>query len=365
MEFTIVNIKELNDVLKSVSRAALGRTTLEAFTLLKIDSNAEKNRVKFTCSNGELFISAIVDAEVKTGGTILVPAKTITAAISKFNCEITFKVDDEQLYLKSGKSKMKFGIIDTIFPKVLAMKSKYEFEVDKNALTEAISKTIFAASQDLTKGNISGILFEFDKEFVTTVGVDGFRMAVCKMPTKTDKPVSIIIPARFLAEVVNVATKVKDEIVSFKTDGTTARFKFENMSITVRLLDGEFIDYKEILPKENKTKVTVNKNEFYKAVDRTTLISNDDRHHKVVFDIGNDKILVDSASQEGSVSEEVEATVTGRGLKIGFNAKYILEALKRIPEKEITLEFQEPVKPVYISVGQMYEQIVLPVRLQD
>jgi DNA polymerase-3 subunit beta len=156
-----------------------------------------------------------------------------------------------------------------------------------------------------------------------------------------------------------------EEEITFLLDNKKAILLFENVKIVLRLLEGDFIKYKDILPSENKCKVKINKAFMHESMERASLLSREGKNNIIKFKVEDDKITIKSRSEEGNVKEEVPAKKEGSDIEIGFNSKYIIDVLKVLEDEEILIEFVSSVKPCVIKpvTGIGYEYLVLPVRI--
>jgi DNA polymerase-3 subunit beta len=229
-----------------------------------------------------------------------------------------------------------------------------------------IKKTSFAASIDESKGIIVGVLIEMEEESLNMVALDGFRMAITREAVKNREKKKIIIAARILNEINKIISENEDsKEIFFILDEKKAVFLLDGTKIVLRLLEGDFIKYNDILPKEYKSKVKVNRSELLNSIERASLLAKEGKNNLIKLSIFRDKIIITSRSEEGNVKEEVFIEKEGTDLDIGFNSKYILDVLKAVSDESITMEFNTSVSPCLIKPleGRAFEYLVLPVRI--
>lgn len=368
----ITEKKVLQSVVKNAIKAKAGRTTIEVLKCLKIEANKEKQEIKITGSNIELFISERFNATVYEEGVCLVAATFFAEAINKCDGEIEIVVESGTMKINSGSMKLNVVTMNPDdFPKPKKIKDdNVHFVMEKEAFQRLVGKTIFAASSDEVSGIICGILLDITQNNITAVGLDGFRVSTCSTSIEVDGSKKIIIKARLLNEISKVLAKTDAEEIKIIADDQVVRFDFDKTRIIVSMLSGEYFKYNEVFPTTHYTSVLIDKKELYNAVDRSTILSfsdNANKHNLVKFQIGKDHVMISSTSQIGNVSQEVPAKVTGNDLLIGFNARYVLEALKKIEEDEVKLEFQSGVKPLIIRIpdNERFKQLILPVRINN
>ena len=229
-----------------------------------------------------------------------------------------------------------------------------------------IKKTSFAASIDESKGIIVGVLVEMEEESLNMVALDGFRMAITREVMKNEEKKKIIIAARILNEINKIISENEDsKDIYLILDEKKAVFLLDETKIVLRLLEGDFIKYNDILPKEHKTRVVVNRNEMLGSIERASLLAKEGKNNLIKLSIFRDKIIITSRSEEGNVKEEVFIEKEGVDLDIGFNSKYILDVLKAINDESLVMEFNTSVSPCMIKPleGREFEYLVLPVRI--
>jgi len=198
------------------------------------------------------------------------------------------------------------------------------------------------------------------------VALDGFRMAITREKMKNEEKRKIIISARILNEINKIITENEESReIYLILDEKKAIFLLEDTKIVLRLLEGEFIRYSDILPKEYKCKVNVNRMDLLNSIERASLLAKEGKNNLIKMSIFRDKIIITSRSEEGNVKEEVFIEKEGSDLDIGFNSKYLLDVLKAVNDETINLEFNTSVSPCLIKPveGIEYEYLVLPVRI--
>ena len=242
-----------------------------------------------------------------------------------------------------------------------------------------IKQTIFTASQDLSKPALTGLLTKVHEGLLEIVAIDGFRIAyraqkgeyMCSVQGTQDAPkthlhrVSAIIPAKTMGEIAKLAGN--EDITLHMADGKVL-FQMENCIAVSRLLEGNFIDYEKLLAVESIVTVKLNRKELLEAVGRACLISDENNKRlPVKLDISNGVIKISSKGSMDSMNEEIAVVTEGGNLAVGFNPRYIIEALKAIESDEITITFGGALKPCVITPaeGDESKHLVLPLRLQS
>ena len=356
--------------LNIVSKAVTSRTTIPILKgiLIKVDEEGF-----ITMSSSDLDISIedkfeVVDFEP---GEIVVQAKLFGDIIRKLPSEIIYIEENEgNLIIRSTSSEFNIvGSPSDEFPKINLGEQSERITFDKELLKEMIKKTSFAASVDESRGVITGVLLEMKEDILNMVALDGFRMAVSREYVKNGKEQNIIIPARTLNEVAKIISEseTEEENVDLLLNEKRAVFVIGNIKVVVRLLDGEYVKYNDILPKESQLRIVLNRNNFMEAIERASLFAKVGKNNLIKLNIMENELEITSKSEEGNVRENVYISREGKDLVIGFNSKYLLDSLKAVEDENISMLFNTPISPCLIRPleGNEYEYLVLPVRITN
>lgn len=356
--------------LNIVSKAVTSRTTIPILKgiLINVDENGF-----VTMSSSDLDISIenkfeVVDFEP---GEIVVQAKLFGDIIRKLPSDIIY-IEEKEGNLTIRCSSSEFNIIGSPsdeFPKINLGENGEKLVFDKEVLKEMIKKTSFAASVDESRGVITGVLFEIKEDSFNMVALDGFRMAVTREFVKNAADQSFIIPARTLNEVQKILseTDTEKEDVELILNEKRALFIIDNIKVVIRLLDGEYVKYNDILPKESQLKVVLNRSDLMEAIERASLFAKVGKNNLIKLNIQENELEITSKSEEGNVRENVYISREGKDLVIGFNSKYLIDSLKAIDDENIVMLFNTPISPCLITPveGNEYEYLVLPVRITN
>lgn len=356
--------------LNTVSKAVTSRTTLPILKgiMLSVDENGY-----LTMSASDLDISIEEKIEVSDfiAGEIVVQAKLFSDIIRKLPSGIVIIEENSgNLDIRCGSSE--FNIVGSSadeFPRINIEEGNEKIVFDKEILKDMIRKTSFAASIDEARGVITGILIELKEKNINMVSLDGFRMAVTRESMINGKEDNIIIPARILNEIAKIITETESEKsdIDFYMADRRAIFMIDNIKVVARLLEGEFVNYEDILPKESAIKIICNKNDLLESIERASLLAKVGKNNLIKLDIKENILEITSRSEEGNVKEEVIISNDGKNLIIGFNSKYLIDALKNIDEENISMYFNTPISPCLIKPieGAGFEYLVLPVRITN
>lgn len=368
MKFTC-NQQTLSKALNTVSKAVTSRTTIPI--LKGILLKAQNDQLILSASDLDMSIEKKIDVSVKEEGALVVSAKLFSDIIRKLpSGEIEIEEQENNTIVIRCKSSefVILGQPSDEFPCIGEISEKNKLTIEKELLKDMIKRTSFAASIDESKGIIVGVLIEIEENLLHMVALDGFRMAVNREQVENDDVRKIIIAARILNEINKIISETEEDTdLSIILDDKKAVFLLEDTKIVLRLLEGEFIKYKDIIPKQHQTRVIINRSELLDSIERASLLAKEGKNNLIKMAILSDKIVITSRSEEGNVKEEISISKEGNEMEIGFNSKYVLDVLKVINDDEIVMELNTSVTPCMIKPieGNAYEYLVLPVRISS
>lgn len=354
-----------------VSKAVTSRTTIPILKgiLLRV---SEDGILTMSASDLDLTIEKKIEVEGAEAGEVVVQAKLFGDIIRKLpNSMIHVSEQNTNLLIQCANSEFNIvGFAADEFPNIKdneEITDKIVFERD--LLNDMIKKTSFAASIDETRGVITGVLVEMKEEELHMVALDGFRMAVAREKIRNAKDKDIIIPAKILNEISKILSEseMEETAVDLYLNPKKAIFLFDDTKVILRLLEGQFVRYEDILPKDSQCKVVLNKSDFMNSIERASLLAKVGKNNLIKLDIKDHNMEITSKSEEGTVKEEVIVSKEGSDLIIGFNSKYLSDALKAIDDEEIVMLFNTAISPCLIRplTGEAYEYLVLPVRITN
>lgn len=363
------NQSVLTKALNIVSKAVTSRTTIPILKGILLEVS-EEGILKMSSSDLDITIEETIEVEETVPGSIVVQSKLFGDIIRKLpNADVTVSVEDNNVIIKCMNSEFSIiGLSADEFPSIKNMEEKEDAIVfNKQILKDMIRKTSFAASVDESKGVITGILMELLHDSVNMVAIDGYRMAITRENMINKEEKNVIIAAKIMNEISKILSEASEETEDLKIilNDKRAIFVIGNIKVVLRLLDGEFIKYRDVLPKESKIKVRVNKGDLMESIERASLLSKEGKNNLIKLSIKDTIVTITSKSEEGNVREEVIVTKEGEDLDIGFNAKYVLDVLKSIEDDEIYMYFNTSITPCLVEPveGNAFEYLILPVRI--
>ncbi|SHH30461.1 DNA polymerase III subunit beta [Tepidibacter thalassicus] len=361
----ICNQKLLANKVGTVQKGVSNKTTIPILKGILIETI--DNKIKLIGNDLELGIETFLDGEIIEEGSIVIDSKLFGDIIRKLPdsfVEITTDTENN-VYIKCENSEFKIkGHSSEEYPKLLDVDENRFYEISQNLFKNMIKQTVFAISQDETKPILMGELLEIENNNISLVAIDGYRLAI-----RSDKIENfignskVIIPGKALNEV----NKILSEEGNFKIAFTDKHclFLIKDTKIITRLLEGEFINYRQLIPREYNLRVQVNTKKLLNSIERASLLAKEGKNNLVKFSIRDDNMIITSNSEIGNVYEEVPILLEGEDLDIAFNSRYFIEALKIIDSEEIYLEFTTNVSPCILKPVDEIEYIylLLPVRI--
>lgn len=325
----------------------------------------QQDKLRLTATDLDVGISCVIPVDIQEQGAITIPAKRFSDIIKELPADdvniVTKKNNQVNITTELCEFKI-MGLAREEFPKLPEFKDKEAIKIEQAALKKMLTLTSFAVSSDETRYVLNGILFKINKNMLTLVSTDGKRLAVIerKLNQNTDKEIYIIVPLKTIHE---LNRNLKDDgEVSLVLGNNQALFDLGNVIIISRLIEGEFPDYKQVVPPVSENKVGIDRDKFLLAVKRASLLSTPD-YQAVKLEVFKNKLVVSKSTPDvGESREEVAVSYQGKELIIGFNPGYLIDVLKNLETDTIELELTDSEKPGVIRT-EGYVYIVLPMRL--
>lgn len=362
----IFSKSELSSAINIVMKAVPSKTTMNILECILI--NATTNIITFTSNNTELGIETTVAGEILKKGKIAIDAKIFYDIVRKLpDSEICLDVDDNlQMKITSEKAKFvipcKSGEDFTFLP--LVEKDK-QITISQFSLREIIRQTIFSIKEDDYR--LAGELFEIKDNFLRVVSLDGHRLSIRKIELNdTYEENSVIIPAKTLTEINKVLQGGTEDFVKLYFTNNHILFEFDNTIVVSRLMEGEFISTDKLISTDYETKIKINRKEFLDCIDRATLLNNQNDKSPISINVQDGEMELRIESSMGVMNENIIIDKEGKDVLIGFNPKFLIDALRVIDDEEITLYLLNSKAPCIIkNEEETYIYLVLPVKLRS
>jgi DNA polymerase-3 subunit beta len=357
--------------LSLVSRAVSPRSTLPILSNVLLET--ANDGLHLTATNLDLTIAATVAATVESEGRITVPARLLSDYVgSLVDAPCTLELDSgtQVLRLSCGIHRTNIHGIDAVeFPPLPARDAETAVEVAAPILEAAVEQTAVAASSDEARPVLTGVKLELEDGRLTLAATDGHRLAVRTVqvePGGEAPSLSVIIPARHLAEVARAVTAARPTVgITVSPQRNQIFFSMRDVEISSRLIEGTYPNYAQVIPAESTTTVTLPSASLLRET-RTASVLAKDAANVVRFSAAGDTLTLSSQTAEvGDDEAPLNAQVSGNDVQIAFNARYVLDALAVIDAEEVRLGFNGPLSPGVIRpVGREdYLYIVMPVRV--
>ena len=361
-------LKAINSVVKGVA----SKTTMPILEGILIQTNDKE--LKLTTFDLEIGIEYVMECEIKEQGSTVVNAIMFSEIIKKLpNTEIHISVNESNLLeIECEGSLYKLATMNPEeFPELPKIEVENSIEIDQSVLKNMIRKTIFAVSTEESRPIFTGCLFEIENNKLTLVSVDGFRLAMRSIfLNKQSNDFKAVIPGKTLNE-VNKIIFDSFEPVKIGVAKNQALFEMENCKVVTRILDGEFLNYKNVIPSNWETRIKTDKSSIQNSFERISLISasavEKEKKYPVKVQVDIGKVIISCTNQTGDAKEELYVATEGKNLEAGFNPKYFLDSLKVIEDEEVYIEFGTSISPCLIKSVENndYTYMILPIRLKE
>ena len=347
-----------------VSKAVPNKTTMSILECILVD--ATKGAITLTANDMELGIETTID------GTIL--EKGIIALDAKIFLEIVRKLPDNDIVIETDSSykttitceKAKFNIIGKSgedFSYLPLIEREDSIVISQFTLKEVVRQTIFSISDNDNNKLMTGELFDIKDNILKVVSLDGHRISIRKIELKNSyEPKKVVVPGKTLNEVSKILPGGADSDVSIFFTSKHIVFEFDQTTVVSRLIEGEYFRIDQMLSSDYETKVKVNKRELLNCIDRATLLIKEGDKKPIIINITDDNMELKINSSVGSMDEEIDIDKSGKDLMIGFNPRFLIDALRVIDDEEVDLYMVNPKAPCFIkNPEESYIYLILPV----
>ena len=363
MKFTCSKSNLLNGV-QIVSKAVPNKTTMSILECILI--NASDNQIKLTANDMELGIETIIDGNVEEEGIIALEAKIFLEIVRKLpDNEIVIETDSSYMTTITCE-KSKFNIVGKSgedFTSLPSIEKLDSIVVSQYTLKEVVRQTIFSISDNDNNKLMTGELFEVNDDKLKVVSLDGHRISIRKINLKNSYPKKkVVVPGKTLSEVSKILPGDTDkDVVIFFTDKHIV-FEFNQTVVVSRLIEGEYFNIDQMLSSDYETKVKINKRELLDCIDRATLLVKEGDKKPIIISISDENMELRINSTIGSMDETIDITKNGKDMMIGFNPKFLIDALRVIDDEEIDIYLVNPKAPCFIKDAEdRYVYLILPV----
>jgi len=356
--------------IQAVQNAVSNKSTLPILSHILLE--AKKDGIKLVATDLEIGVSVLVSGEVFEEGAITIPARKFSEIIKELSGDEAINISvkkSQSITIESNKSYFRLmGLLKEDFPQLPEFPSQGAKNIDfikipQKLLKNMIQLTSFAMSHDETRYVLNGILFSFKDKTLKLVATDGRRLAVIEKQvteignTKKDA----IIPMKTIQELSRNLTEEGEVTFCFKEN--QLQINLGQITITSRLIEGEYPNYEQVIPKKIREEFKIKTEDFLQATRRASILTHQDSQ-SVKINILKDKMIITKNTPElGDSREELDVDYKGTELSIGFNPAFLIDVLKNIEGDSVKFGFTDPEKPAVIRSGDDYTYIVLPMQV--
>ncbi len=360
----ICNKADLLQGVNTVLKAVPGKTTMPILECILIDTT--DGEIKLTANDMELGIETVIAGDVLDKGKIALEAKLFSEIVRKLpDSEVTLETDDNyKAFIRCEKAKFhiagKSGEDFAYLPEI--EKSNF-VSLSQFSLKEIIRQTIFSIADNESNKLMTGELFEINGSELKVVSLDGHRISIRKIELKEEyQPIKVVVPGKTLNEVSKILSGGTEDFVNLFFTDRHIVFEFDKTVVVSRLIEGEYFRINQMLSSDYETKITINKKELQSCIERASLLIREGEKKPIIINITDGSLELKINSVIGSMNEDIDISKEGKDIMIGFNPKFILDALRVIDDEDVDIYLVNPKAPCFIrNEDQTYIYLILPV----
>ena len=351
-----------------VSKAVPNKTTMSILECILLD--ATRGVIKLMANDMELGIETVIEGDILEKGQIALDAKIFLDIVRKLpDSDVTIEVDNSmKTNITCEKAKFTIpGKAGEDFAYLPVIEKDESLTLSQFTLKEMIRQTIFSIAVNENNRLMTGELFEIKDNCLKIISLDGHRISIRKMPLKREySDRKIVVPGKTLGEISKILSGEIDDQVNIYFTKNHILFEFDQTMVVSRLIEGEYFRIDQMLSSDYDTKVSVNKKEFLDCIDRATLLVREGDNKPIVIEITDGSMELKSDSAMGSMNEEIDIEKSGKDIVIGFNPKFLIDALKVIDDEVINMYLMNPKAPCFIRDDEEnYTYLILPVNISQ
>lgn len=358
----------LSAAIDGVSRAVTLRSTVPVLEgiLLK----AEGFTLTLTGYDLELGIVTTIEANVLEPGEIVLNAKLLSDMVRRMPAgQISISsADNGKTTIQGGVAQFEIQSMPASdFPQLPNTGAEDTLTIKTGMFREMIERTLYAVSQDEKRPAHTGELFEIQPDRLTVVALDGFRLAIVDRKVQANKEIRIIVPGKTMNEVLRLLANDDEAEVHISANRRYIVFNTAGYTIMSRLIEGEFLNYKNVIPEGYRTQAVLDTKGFVETIERASLIITERLKNPLRITFTDGKVIVRCQTSLGRVMDEFAAACEGDEVEIGFNNRYLLDALRNARTEQVRVQLSGPLSPVKIlpAEGDDFLYLVLPVRFRN
>ncbi len=359
----------LIDAISIASRAVSSKSTIALLEGLRITAADQLTLAGYDLSIG---IRTSVDADIIEAGEIVLSAKLFGEIVRKLPNDIVYVETDEKMLTTIKCGRAVFNLVASAsddFPQMPEVDCTKEISMPQKTLKSMISQTIFAVSDNEAKPIHTGCLFETEGNQLHVVAVDGYRLSVRRelLENMPEEDMKFVVPGTALREIERILADDEQKTVSIYPDEKHILFQFGSTILITRLIDGEFLNYRSAIPHEFNHIVPINTREMIECIERVSLIVSEKLKNPVRMTFDGPVVKMSCITAVGKSYDECPLNEPVEGLEIGFNNRYLLDALRACTDEQVILSLKGSLNPLVLTPteGDKFTYLVLPVRLKS
>ncbi len=364
----ICSQKDLSSALSITNKAVGTNNTLPVLNNVLV--KAEGKKLYLTTTNLEIAISYWIEADIKNEGEITIPSKLLTNYVGYLkDKEVNIAVEEGvSILVETSDSKTKIkGISANEFPSIPVVEKEGSFTLSARELAVAINQVAFAAAINTTRPILTGVYFEIKKDELKMVATDSYRLAEKTLKaTNVSGDISCIVPSKTILELGTILGLMKEDgEVEVIVSKNQIFFGIDKIKVTSRLIEGQFPNYQQVIPKELKTKTTLNAAELSLVLKRINLFAKEN-NNKVLLKVDSGGLTITTDTTQYGVGEiKIKSIVEGSDNEIALNSQFMLDVLSNIGTSEVALELGEKTNPAILkpSGKEGYIHIIMPLKI--
>ncbi|TAH71513.1 MAG: DNA polymerase III subunit beta [Anaerolineaceae bacterium] len=358
-----------SDLLNSVNivlKAVPAKSTMPILECLIIEASSQG--IKLIANDMEIGIETIVKGNMIEEGTVALNAKVFSEIVRRLpENEVNIATDDNYV-TEIICEKAKFSIVGRSgeeFPALPEIEKEKPLSLSQFTLKEIIRQTVFSISDNESNKIMTGELFDIKKDELRVISLDGHRISIRKILMKEEyEERKVIIPGKTLNEISKILSGEASSVVNIFFTEKHALFEFDETVVVTRLIEGEYYRIDQMLSSDYETKVTINKKELLSCIERASLLIRETDKKPIIIRIGENNFELSINTAIGSMKEEIDIALEGKDIIIGFNPKFLMDALRVIDDESVDMYLINPKAPCFIrDKEQSYIYLILPVNI--
>ncbi|MCD8337771.1 MAG: DNA polymerase III subunit beta [Lachnospiraceae bacterium] len=364
----ICNKSDLMKALNTVTKAVPANTTMPILKCVLID--ASSSDIKFTANDMELGIETNVNGFVSEKGKIALDAKLFSDIIRKLpESDVTICVDEKNnVAITCEKSKFNImGLEPDDFPYLPFVEKDYKISLSQFTLKEVIRQTIFSIAANDSNKVLTGELFDIKENQLRVISLDGHRISIRRIELKDPyENKKVIVPGKTLSEISKILSGGTEDTVDIYVTENHILFAFDENIVVSRLIEGSYFQVDKMISNAYETKITINRQDFMSCIDRATLMVKEGDNRPIILTIDDNVMDMKISSQIGTMNDNIEVEQEGKPIKIGFNPRLLLDAMRVIDDELVDIYYMNTKSPCFIrDEAGTYNYMILPVNFVD